>query len=139
MGIYFDYDFEDGKEVEYWLTCYLCHQKKVLFVEYQVKSGPIYTLYNNARRLESGKELKVGTLSHLVCLDCYNAFGSEEGVVAEILRRRKEEKHSEKIAHLKQIETEINETRKQIDDLVQKLAQLYHLLEESQKETETTS
>jgi hypothetical protein len=134
MGIYFDFDFEEGKEVERWVPCFLCNQRKVLFVEYHIKSGPIYTLYDDARKLWSGKEITVGSGSYLVCEDCFSGYRSEEEVVAEILRRRKEEKTSEKISEIKHLEAEIEEAKKEIMELVERLAKLYQHLEKAKEE-----
>lgn len=133
MGIYFDYDFEDGKEVEKWSDCYLCNQKKVLFVEYHVKTGLVYSLYDNARKLQSGYQVKVGSAEYLVCEDCYSTYGSEEGLVAEIIRRRKEEKVSETTTQVQTIEKEIEETKKEFLELVERLAKLYYHLEKAKE------
>ncbi len=137
MGIYFDFDFEEGKEVERWTPCFLCNQKKVLFVEYHVKNGPVYTLYDNARKLWSGKELKVGSGNFFVCEDCLNEWGSEEEIVAEIMNRRKKEKDSLRETEIQQLEAQIEEARKEIDDVIQRMAKLYHLLEEAKKGAES--
>ncbi len=133
MGIYFDYDFEDGKEVERWLPCFLCEQKKVLFVEYHIKTGLVYSLYDNARKLQSGHQVKVGSAEHLICDDCYNTYGSEEAVIAEILRRRKEEKTEEKTSQIATIEKEIEETKKEFLELLERLGKLYYHLEKAKE------
>lgn len=126
MGIYFDLDLENGKEVEKHHPCYLCDEKRVLFVEYQVPSGAGgYVLYDDARKLFSGKEIAAGTAVHLVCEDCLTHYGSEENVIAEILSRRTETKKSEKEGELKYLQEDIEETQRHIDELIQKLAQLY--------------
>ncbi|MCK4778283.1 MAG: hypothetical protein KAS39_07860 [Actinomycetia bacterium] len=136
MGIYFDYDFAEGKEVERWMDCYLCNQKKVLFVEYHIKNGPIYSLYNDARKLFSGKELKVGSAEHLICDDCLKQYKNEESIVSEILSHRTEDKKQEKESAIIKLESEVEETKRQIDELVHKLANLYQLINESKNKAE---
>lgn len=135
MGIYFDYDLKAGKEVERYVPCYVCGEKKVLFVEYHIPSGTGgYVLYDNARKLFSGKEFQVGSTNHLVCEDCLKEYGSEENVVAEILKRRSETKKTEKQSEIEFLEGEIEETRRHIDELIQKLAQLYRIRDEMARE-----
>jgi uncharacterized protein YbaR (Trm112 family) len=131
MGIYFDYNYEDGKEVEIWLPCFTCGEKKVLMVEYQIKKGPIYVLLNDeARKLWSGREIKVASESYLVCEDCYKSFPSEDELIARILKKKKEQislKQAE-IDTLKVIEQEIEETKAKINELLDKLGLLYERL-----------
>lgn len=134
VGIYFDYDFE-GKEVERYLPCYLCNEKKVVFVEYHVPSGSDgYVLYDDARKLFSGSELLIGSLNHLVCEDCLKEHGNEENVVAEILKRRTEASKEAKKSEVKYLEEDIEETRRHLDELNEKLTQLYRLRDEALKE-----
>lgn len=133
MGIYFEYDFKDGKEVEKWLPCYLCKQKKLLFVEYHIKTGLVYSLYDNARKLQSGHQVKVGSAEYLVCEDCYNTYGSEESLVSEIIARRREEREIENTTQVKVIEKEIEETKKEFLELVERLGKLYYHLEKAKE------
>lgn len=132
MGIYFDYDFEDGKEVENWISCFLCGEKKVLVVEYHVKKGPIYTLYDNARKLYSGHEINIASSKYLVCEDCYRTYGGEDQVISAVLKKKKELSPSTTARDfdtLKIIEEEIHEVRMQISKLLDKLGELHERLE----------
>lgn len=127
MGIYFDYDYEDGKEVENWVPCFLCGEKKVLYVEYHIKKGPIYTLLNDsARKLWSGHEINIISDRYLVCEDCYSARGSEEKVIEDIiaLKRSKSVSTASDLDPLKLIENEIEETKNRINELIEKLEEL---------------
>jgi len=131
VGIYFDYNYEDGKEVEIWLPCYLCSQKKVLMVEYQIKKGPIYVLLNDeARKLWSGREVKVASETYLICEDCYKSFASEDELITAILKKRKEQAatKTDQIDTIKVIEQEIEETKHRISELLEKLGMLYERL-----------
>lgn len=131
MGIYFEYSYEDGKEVEIWLPCFLCNQKKVLMVEYQIKRGPIYVLLNDdARKLWSGREVKVASETYLICEDCYQSFSSEDELIAAILKKKKEQAASTdtQIDSIKVIEQEIEETKEKINELLKKLGSLYERL-----------
>lgn len=131
MGIYFNYDFENGKEVENWLQCYLCRQKKVLIVEYHIKNGPIYSLYQNARKLYSGHEIKIGSSRYLVCDDCYNIFSSEEEVISEILKKRKkfDALVTADYDPLKFLEEEIEEEKREILKTIDRIGEMYAKLE----------
>lgn len=132
MGIYFDYDFEDGKEVENWISCFLCGEKKVLLVEYHVRKGPIYTLYKDARKLYSGHEINIASSKYLVCDDCYRAYGGEDQVISAILKKKKQVSPSlsgGNIDPIKVIEEEIAEVKKDINKLLDKLGELHERLE----------
>lgn len=131
MGIYFNYDFENGKEVENWLQCYLCRQKKVLIVEYHIKNGPIYSLYENARKLYSGHEVKLGSSRYLVCNDCYDNHGSEESVISEILKIRKQvdAPATGDYDPLKFLEEEIEEEKRELLKLIDRIGEMYSRLE----------
>jgi DNA-directed RNA polymerase subunit M/transcription elongation factor TFIIS len=131
MGIYFDYDYEDGKEVENWVPCFLCGEKKVLFVEYHIRKGPIYTLLNdNARKLWSGHEIKIISDNFLVCEDCYREYPSEDEIISAIIRKRREtpDAQSAPIDKIKVIESEIEETKEKIEGLLNRLGELYERL-----------
>lgn len=131
MGIYFDYNYEDGKEVENWVRCYLCGEKKVLFVEYHVKKGPIYTLLNDeARKLWSGHEIKIISDRFLICDDCYNKYESEDEIISAIIKKKKEqpETPTEPFSKIKFIESEIEETKDRLEELLNKLGELYERL-----------
>lgn len=131
MGIYFNYDFEDGKEVENWVPCYLCSQKKVLFVEYHIKKGPIYTLLNDeARKLWSGKEVKIVNDTYLVCEDCYKSYSTEDEVISAILQKKRSlaKSAASDVDTLKVIENEIEETKEKIFQLLEKIGELYERL-----------
>lgn len=140
MGIYFDYDFDNGKEVENYLPCYLCRQKKVLVVEYHVKNGPIYMLYNDARKVFSGREIHLGSSRYLVCEDCYRERGSEEDVIAEILEQRREAGASLTVEYdaIKVLEEEIYETKAQIAELIEKIGELHERLERERARRQTS-
>lgn len=131
MGIYFDYDFEDGKEVENWISCFLCGEKKVLLVEYHVRKGPIYTLYKDARKLYSGHEISIASSRYLVCEDCYRSLGGEDEVISAILKKKKEVSPTATTDFdaLKIIEEEIEDVRNQISKLLDKLGELHERLE----------
>lgn len=133
MGIYFDYDLENGKEVENWTTCFLCDEKKVLFVEYHVKKGPVYTLYDNARKLYSGREVKLASSKYHICDDCFSRYPSEEEVISAILKRRKEKNivtnSEEDYDPLKILEEEIEEEKRELAKRVEKIGHLYARLE----------
>lgn len=131
MGIYFNYDYEDGKEVENWVPCYLCGKKKVLFVEYHIKKGPIYTLLNDeARKLWSGREIKIVNDAYLICEDCYKEKGSEDLMISEILKKKRLTSQPQTVDFdtIKVIENEIEEVKGKIAALMDRLGELYERL-----------
>lgn len=131
MGIYFNYDYEDGKEVENWVPCFLCGAKKVLFVEYHIKKGPIYTLLSDeARKLWSGKEIKIINDTYLVCEDCYKEYETEDAIISEIIKKKRtaQDSRASDLDTIKLIENEIEETKEKIQELLDKLGNLYERL-----------
>ncbi|MCX7831763.1 MAG: hypothetical protein N2440_02555 [Actinobacteria bacterium] len=131
MGIYFNYDYEEGKEVENWVPCYLCGEKKVLYVEYHIKKGPIYTLLNDeARKLWSGREIKIVSDTYLICDDCYQQRPSEDLIISEILKKKRLSSQPQKaeIDTIKVIENEIEDVKGKITVLMERLGELYERL-----------
>lgn len=131
MGIYFDYDYEDGKEVENRVPCFLCSERKVLFVEYHIKKGPIYTLLSDdARKLWSGREVRIVNDTYLVCEDCFHSYASEDELISAILRKKRTVPDAlrTEIDTIKVIENEIEETKERICQLLDKLGELYERL-----------
>lgn len=140
MGIYFDYDFDNGKEVENYLSCFLCKRKNVLVVEYHVKNGPIYTLYDNARKVFSGREIHVGSSRYLICEECYTSRPSEEDLVAKIIEARRESGITTVVDYdpIKVIEEEIYETKAELTELIEKLGELHERLERERQRRQTS-
>lgn len=58
MGIYFNFDFKNGKEVEQPERCYICGRPDVLYAEYYVLDGDVYKLYKNARKIVRGRKCR---------------------------------------------------------------------------------
>ncbi len=114
MGIYFDYDFKNGKEVEQQEKCYLCAKPDVLYAEYYILDGDVYRLYKNSRKIVKGKEVPVGSRVHAICDSCLAKYPAEEDLVSAILSKRQEEKKE-------LIKKELDEIFKQIEEKKQEI------------------
>lgn len=144
MGIYFDYDFKNGKEVEKREKCYLCEKENILYAEYYILEGDVYKLYKDSRKIVKGKEIPVGSRVHAICDECLRKWSTEEELVERILEKRLEERkaqyrrESEKYQRmieqkkqeiaLKQKELQILE--QELRDLEKKLEALQSMIEE---------
>ncbi len=92
MGIYFEYDFKNGKEIEKREKCYLCEKENILYAEYYILEGDVYKLYKDSRIIVKGKEIPVGSRTHAICDECLQKWPTEEELVEKILARRLEER-----------------------------------------------
>lgn len=133
MGIYFDYDFKNGKEVEQPERCYLCGKPDVLYAEYYILDGDIYKLYKNSRKIVRGKEIPVGSRIHPICEACLQKAGTEEDLVEAILQKRMEEKKLELKKQLDEVMQKIEDKKQEIALKEKELAVLRSELEELQK------
>lgn len=115
MGVYFDYDFKNGKEVERKEKCYLCENENILYAEYYILEGDVYKLYKNSRKIVHGHEVPVGSRVHTVCESCYQSVPTEEELVEKILAKRLEEKKSEIKKQLKEILSKIDSKKQEIE------------------------
>lgn len=125
MGVYFDYNFRNGKEVEKAEKCFLCDKEDVVYAEYYVLEGDVYKLYKDARKIIKGKEIHVGSMFHTVCPECDQKHPSEEEVLSLILEKRVEAKKNERRHELEMLEQQIESKKeaiagiqKEIDELV---------------------
>jgi flagellar motility protein MotE (MotC chaperone) len=114
MGIYFNFDFKNGKEVEQPERCYLCGKPDVLYAEYYVLDGEVYKLYKNARKIVRGKEIPVGSRVHPVCEACLSLYPTEEDLVEEIIKRRMEERKKEIQVEIEKLEGKIESKKQEI-------------------------
>jgi DNA repair exonuclease SbcCD ATPase subunit len=124
MGVYFDYNFRNGKEVEKAEKCYLCDKEDVVYAEYYVLEGDVYKLYKDARKIIKGKEINVGSMVHTVCPECDQKHPNEEEILSLILERRVESKKSERKEELEMIQKQVESKQealaaiqKEIDEL----------------------
>lgn len=124
MGIYFDYDFKNGKEVERKEKCYLCENENILYAEYYILEGDVYKLYKDSRKIVRGHEVPVGSRVHAICDDCYASVPSEEELVEKILAKRLEEKKSEIKKQLKELLSKIESKKQEIELKEKELAVL---------------
>jgi len=107
MGVYFEYDFKNGKEVEKRESCYICGKDTVLYAEYYVEDGGVYKLYKDARKIIKGREVPVGSKVHAICDPCVKQYSTEEELVERILDRRLQEKKETYRKELEQISAQI--------------------------------
>lgn len=115
MGVYFEYDFKNGKEVEKTENCYLCKKGSVLFAEYYILDGNTYKLYKESRKIVKGKEIPVGSRLHLVCEACFQESHNEESLVEKILTERLNERKE-------QYENELNELKALMEKKTQEIS-----------------
>lgn len=134
MGVYFEYDFKNGKEVEQPERCFLCGKPDVLYAEYYILDGDVYKLYKNARKIVRGKEIPVGSRVHAICDACYSKAPSEEELVEEILKKRLEERKLELRKHLDELFKKIEDKKQEIALKEKELEVLRSELSELQKE-----
>ncbi len=114
MGIYFNFDFKNGKEVEQPERCYICGKPDVLYAEYYVLDGDTYKLYKNARKIVRGKEIPVGSRIHAICEACLQKYPYEEDLVEEILKKRHEEKKAEIFKEIQKLQSEAESLKQEI-------------------------
>jgi len=137
MGIYFNFDFKNGKEVEQPERCYLCGKPDVLYAEYYVLEGDTYKLYKNARKIVRGKEIPVGSRVHPVCETCLSLYATEEDLVEAIIKRRMEEKKREIQAEIEKLKAKIEDKKQEISLKEKELELLKSELEELQQQLKT--
>lgn len=109
MGVYFEYDFKNGKEVEKAEKCFLCDTDSVVYAEYYILEGDTYKLYKDARKIIKGKEVQVGSLVHPVGPECLDKYPEEETLISAILERRVEAKKSERKKEIEELEAQLKD------------------------------
>lgn len=132
MGIYFNFDFKNGKEVEQPERCYICGRPDVLYAEYYVLDGDVYRLYKNARKIVRGKEIPVGSRVHAICEACLEKYPLEEDLVEEILKKRHEEKKAQIYREIQNLSKEAENKKQEIALKEKELEVLKSELEEIQ-------
>lgn len=113
MGVYFDYDFKNGKEVEKKEACYICGKDSVLYAEYYLEDGGVYKIYKDSRKIVQGREVPVGSKVHPVCDACLKQYRTEEELVERILDRRLQERKETYRKELEQIIAQIDAKRQE--------------------------
>ncbi len=114
MGVYFEYDFKNGKEVEKAEKCFLCDADSVVYAEYYILEGDTYKLYKDARKIIKGKEVQVGSQVHAVGPECLEKYPEEETLISAILERRVEAKKSEKKKEIEELEAQMKAKEEEI-------------------------
>ena len=130
MGVYFEYDFKNGKEVEKTEKCYICGKDNVVYAEYYILEGDVYKLYKDARKIIKGKELQVGSHFHPLCSTCENKYPSEEELISTILNKRLDEKKDVRKKELTVIEGQVKEKQDQVKAKENEVANLKKELDE---------
>ena len=136
MGVYFEYDFKNGKEVEKVEQCYLCGNDSVVYAEYYILEGDTYKLYKDARKIIKGKEIQVGSLVHAIGPECLEKYPEEEDLISAILEKRLELKKAEKKKALEEMKQKIKAKEEEIKAKEKEIAELKKELQEMQKEAE---
>lgn len=124
MGVYFDYNFRNGKEVEKAEKCYICDKEDVVYAEYYVLEGDVYKLYKDARKIIKGKEVHFGSQLHTVCPECEQKHLNEEELLSLILEKRVEAKKDERRNELVAIEKQIEEKQQAIAAIQKEIDEL---------------
>lgn len=136
MGVYFEYDFKNGKEVEKAEKCYLCGADNVIYAEYYILEGDTYKLYKDARKIIKGKEVQVGSQVHTVGPECLEKYPEEEELISSILQKRLDEKKVEKRKEIEEIENQIKAKEDEIRAKEEELKKLQAELDELKKNVE---
>jgi predicted RNase H-like nuclease (RuvC/YqgF family) len=136
MGVYFEYDFKNGKEVEKVESCYLCENDSVVYAEYYILEGDTYKLYKDARKIIKGKEVQVGSQIHAIGPECLEKYPEEEELISAILQKRVDLKREEKRKVLEEIEEKIRAKEEEIKAKEEEISALKIEIEEIKKEAE---
>jgi chromosome segregation ATPase len=136
MGVYFEYDFKNGKEVEKVEQCYLCENDTVVYAEYYILEGDTYKLYKDARKIIKGKEIQVGSQVHAIGPECLEKYPEEEDLISAILQKRVDLKKEEKKKALQEVEERIKAKEEEIKAKEKEIAEIKKEIEEIKKEAD---
>ncbi len=130
MGVYFEYDFKNGKEVEKAEKCFLCDADSVVYAEYYILEGDTYKLYKDARKIIKGKEVQVGSMVHSVGPECLEKYPEEEALISSILERRLEIKKNERKKEIDELDAQVKAKEEEIKAKEEEVKKLKAELEE---------
>lgn len=137
MGVYFDYDFKNGKEVERSEKCFTCSKENILYAEYYILEGDVYKLYKDSKKIVRGKEIPVGSRIHTICDECIDKYSTEEEIVEKILKKRQEERVLQLKDELKTLQNQIEDKKQEIHIKEKELDVLNQELNELKEKSES--
>ncbi len=136
MGVYFEYDFKNGKEVEKAEKCYLCDKEDVVYAEYYILEGDVYKLYKDARKIIKGREVQVGSINHSLCPSCIEAYPLEEDLISAILKKRVVEKKEDKKKEVENLQKKIEEKQAELKAKQEEVAAVQKEIDEMKSQLE---